>query len=437
VNTEKLKYTPVNTKSILISYPECLYILYMSGANGLVDFYVQLFHILTKYAYEYTPSPEHSLQHLSFPTQVYDDTMNTYTRRQHLAQDLSTLFQAYNNMIHVKSTNHQMDVNNNNNNNNKEEDQEEGQDSIVAYAIPTFQAPKGFFKDYHFEKSLSFPSDTKIIHQLLSVAAAQQQNKSSTTSVRLSSAYLNPTPKLLSILTQFGSTLYGRKQDHVGVQGDRNQDFTPNLGGKVILLTAGSTSHGFAPKKNKRGVGKDRSWVPTAFQHIVDDISSLILPRGGNIILYERQGWTFHAKGLWLTINEQILRHGHTDIIQSPDSPQNHSSTYSILKPECTLLATVVGSGNFGYRSETLDFESNTILIMNRRNHTKSRLKTAQLLVQDWNALCHHVTPYQSTTFNKDVALKAMRQESFSMYYKSRMKRFGLKTVVRFGRIFF
>ena len=371
----------------------------------MVDFYAQLFDILSNYAIEY--KHEQSYNHPN-PTHFHD----TLTRREHLAQALSTLFQGGCNTI--RPTSHDKnDMHGNANTQVKgaEDKEEEDDDAIVAYAVPTFQAPGGFFPN-----RLSFPSDTTVIQKWLQVAL--QQDSSST--IRLSSAYLNPTPSLLSVLTQFG---YYNDLNQARQEKDDEADkeySTRTNGGKAILLTAGTTSHGFAPKKNKRSLGKDRSWIPTAFHHILDDISSFIIPRGGNIILYERPGWTFHVKGIWLTTMED-----HHDM-------KNTHCTFDITKPESTLLGTVVGSSNFGFRSEKLDFESNTLLLMNRQTTPNQRMKTAQLLVRDWNSLCHHVTPFQSNKLSPKT-----KPESLSVYYKNRMKRLGLRAVIRLGKIFF
>ena len=340
----------------------------------MVDFYAKLFHALSRYAHEYHPYTRYNRR---------THSNDTFARREHLFRDLSNLFQA--SCTITPTDNKGMDA-------NIEEE------TIVAYAVPTFQAPMGFF-----HKELSFPSDCIVIRNWLNTAI--QQNPSST--IRLSSAYLNPTSELLSVFKKFGF--------------DPTQKLNRSSFGKVILLTAGATSHGFAPKRNKRGLGKDRSWIPLVFHHIMADVASHIIPRGGNIILYERPGWTFHSKGLWLTKGEN-----HDMNLSSP--------SVHIAKPESTLVGTVVGSGNFGFRSEKLDFESNALLVMNPYIRPHERMKTAHMLAQDWNDLCRcNVTPFQSMT----NPAKNIPEFSSSSYYKHIVQRLGLRALIRVGKIFF
>mmetsp|Transcript_17518 Transcript_17518/g.20909 ORF Transcript_17518/g.20909 Transcript_17518/m.20909 type:complete len:204 (-) Transcript_17518:11-622(-) len=112
-------------------------------------------------------------------------------------------------------------------------------------------------------------------------------------------------------------------------------------------------------------------------------------------MLYEPKGWTFHAKGLWLTTtsssNSTVAsnlseegdvgvkdggasrnRGGGVDSSAIPndnDEAQNRMTTTDY--DDSIMLASIVGSGNFGSRSENLDFESNCILVVNP-SYTKS-----------------------------------------------------------------
>ena len=178
--------------------------------------------------------------------------------------------------------------------------------AVVAYAIPTFGHPG---------LSLPFPSDTQQLTTLLTATAQEGLT------VRLASAYLNPTQPFLRLLEK------------------QQSDCT--------LLTAGPQSHGFAPKP---GVKRTGDFVPKFFAHQSQQLSEHF-----NLLFYNRPGWTFHAKGLW------------------------------VLSKEGNLVAAVVGSGNYGYRSEQRDVESNLILIF--PNETSP---IQQELLREWQRLCEY-----------------------------------------------
>jgi CDP-diacylglycerol--glycerol-3-phosphate 3-phosphatidyltransferase len=137
--------------------------------------------------------------------------------------------------------------------------------------------------------------------------------------VFLASAYLNPTPTFQSKL-----------------QACRH----------CTLLTASPSSHGFAPKP---GVRRKGDFVP----HFFGAHSMELADQHHHVVWYHRPGWTFHAKGMWIL------------------SPQGH------------LVAAVVGSGNYGYRSEQRDVESNVILVF---PETDSEIQ--QALLEEWHQLC-------------------------------------------------
>lgn len=212
---------------------------------------------------------------------------------------------------------------------------------VIAYAIPTFQTPKGFFPT-----SLNFPMDAEVTRRLL--LAAHELN--STTNVRLASAYLNPTPRLTSTLQYFDN---------------------------LQLLTAGPKSHGFAPKPNQPRRG---DWVPSIFSALYAELE-MRLPHA-KFLYYERDGWTFHAKGLWISRRE---------------------------KNDSSLFAAIVGSGNFGARSEAMDAESNTILLFPNQ---ESELQTN--LEAEWKSMCQyahkgHAIEFPETSWRVKAALPIIR----------------------------
>eukprot|EP00548_Thalassiothrix_antarctica_P008973 CAMPEP_0194136340 /NCGR_PEP_ID=MMETSP0152-20130528/6368_1 /TAXON_ID=1049557 /ORGANISM="Thalassiothrix antarctica, Strain L6-D1" /LENGTH=402 /DNA_ID=CAMNT_0038832955 /DNA_START=52 /DNA_END=1257 /DNA_ORIENTATION=- len=175
------------------------------------------------------------------------------------------------------------------------------EDDVVAYAIPTFQHPT---------LPLPFPSDKEQLRNLFEITTEEG------CSVKLASAYLNPTPWMISYLLKHKS---------------------------CDVLTAGPISHGFAPKPGMRRVGDFVTpWYAAKTLELQDK-------HGLSIKWYNRPGWTFHAKGLW------------------------------IISPHGKLVAAVVGSGNYGFRSEYRDLESNCILIFPQES---SAIQEA--LLQEW-----------------------------------------------------
>lgn len=157
----------------------------------------------------------------------------------------------------------------------------------VAVCVPTFHHPQ--ITPPHD----LLASDVDITLSLLKESA--QENSS----VQLASAYLNPSAPLLQALSRHP---------------------------QVDFLTAGRLSHGFKPKPKAGNKGK--AWIPTVFDHLQ---YQALLPNT-RLWHWQREGWTFHAKGLWIREGED-------------------------------LSAAVVGSSNFGRRSFERDMESNLVLV--------------------------------------------------------------------------
>jgi CDP-diacylglycerol--glycerol-3-phosphate 3-phosphatidyltransferase len=201
---------------------------------------------------------------------------------------------------------------------------------IVAVAIPTFHAPRGFWSE---TADLEYLTDIEATLSLLEEGSRNSEQDSedecgyrnthtnSTYSmqppqVQLSSAYLNPTVDLLDVLSKYP---------------------------QVELLTAGRLSHGFKPKAKAGNKGKD--WIPTVFDHLAD--TSLLQLPGAKLYHWERPGWTFHGKGIWI----------------------RECCSYRMDGDPCTgdvvadVAAAVVGSSNFGGRSFERDMESNLLLV--------------------------------------------------------------------------
>jgi CDP-diacylglycerol--glycerol-3-phosphate 3-phosphatidyltransferase len=313
---------------------------YMSFTNsgaGLVDFYAELCDVLCKYALRY----DGKQQDITSMTTLFTSEHDTV---KHQLEE--SLMQLYNGDIY-------------NNTKNVEENQSHAS-PVVAFAVPTFQMPESFLN-----RPPRFRSDIQTTCSLLQSTLDDETSLS----VRLSSAYLNLTPSLLSILSKFG------RQNH-----DRNTN-----NGSAYLLTAGAISHGFAPKKGKRQkqsvgiINKIKDSIPDAFMSLVKQVAESIIKRGGKVLMYERAGWTFHAKGLWITADGQqsSIRQVQREII--------HDSY--------TLVGTVIGSGNYGARSEDLDVESNLVLIFNEtasQGDTQASLEIKSCVIAEWNDMCQY-----------------------------------------------
>ena len=346
------------------------YLHLVEGGGGLVDAYADIVQALCDHADVY--------HHDSTST---EDKRTVVNRRKTSREDLQTA------LTEIMTT-----TTSNEDSNAGYFCSSTGNDPIVAVAVPTFQAPK-----YFFHTATTFPFDTQIIFSLLETAASeaavsanQNKQKSDSTAklnVRLSSAYLNPTNSMLQVLTQIMATT------------------TVTL----EFLTAGRISHGFAPKKKKAG-DKGKDWIPTVFEEVAQRAHQrLVMSKESSVgqqqsngkkdsevdeavvklRYYNRPGWTFHAKGLWLVEQHETAVHGTKRKIEEPvkgDSTENkisdgHSSTHN-----SSVAAVVCGSGNYGARSETLDMESNCILIL----PPDSPLQ--QPAQQEWHEMIQHTT---------------------------------------------
>ena len=306
------------------------YMLFTNGGGGLVDFYAGLCNTLSSYAIKYDG------QSSLISSENFDNA-----RKQELESSLTKLF--------VDET--QTSI--------PDPDSDKDASGAVAYAIPTFQMPNSFLG-----RPFQFKSDIDACEDLLLAAVESEQDMS----VRLSSAYLNLTPRLRSLLTMFGNRR--------GV-------------GAPYVLTAGAMSHGFAPKKRKESkqnrvglVEKVKSSIPEAFLTLVKEASQSIIACGGKVLLYERSGWTFHAKGVWLAASDA----------DAPRRELIHDST--------SIISAIIGSGNYGSRSEDLDVESNCILVFNDRSKNE---KVKESVANEWNDMCKHSTTPVNLEVRGDV----------------------------------
>ena len=204
----------------------------------------------------------------------------------------------------------------------------------AVHIIPTFQSPHTANQPFVTKSGLTVPSDEDVITTLLQTALEES------CTIRMASAYLNPTPRIL---------------DALGTNGYHSHTESTHSSPPVTFLTAAPDSHGFSPKP---GVKRKGDWVPQAFTQICKDLSASQYHRNlhqHSLLWYSRPSWTFHGKGIWIY------------------SPDGH------------LVAATAGSGNYGYRSYRRDMESNVALLFPQ---TQSTIQTA--LDQEWEALAQH-----------------------------------------------
>ena len=124
----------------------------------------------------------------------------------------------------------------------------------------------------------------------------------------------------------------------------------------LAVLTAAPEAHGFA---GARGVA---SFVPAAYGVMEHRLLSRLSARREGVSLREfnRPGWQFHAKGLWL------WPPGGADV----EAP----------------VATLVGSSNYGVRSAARDVEAQLAVVT-----THAGLRAA--LQREWLQLSEHAPP--------------------------------------------
>jgi len=370
------------------------YLHLVDGANGLVDFYAELVEILCHHSNEYQITPPVGATSTSTSTSTSTTVSNKCARQNRNSKDeflreITQHFQDPNQCsASIASAQDLFAVG----------DDDEKNRKIVAVGVPTFQAPVGFFRetdgtngdgdndDDHDKKltpasiardvvassstfwslfridqqppdRVNFVTDLEATLNLLKEAgksnnssngngnAASSKDRHYT--VQLSSAYLNPTTSLLSVLKE----------------GFRNVEF----------LTAGRISHGFKPKKkdcNEGSQGTDWT-IPSVFDKLVDECMSFLRSTtttsassgsdtkrtsgiDARLFYWERPDWTFHAKGIWMTEKEE-----NTDFVSNNKTTIEDDDTTK----SGEVAAVVIGSSNFGYRSFCRDMESNLVMV--------------------------------------------------------------------------
>jgi CDP-diacylglycerol---glycerol-3-phosphate 3-phosphatidyltransferase len=264
---------------------------------------------------------------------------------------------------------------------------------IVAYAIPTFQAPKLYARSSTALQLLNHEQTlTNLLEAVRSAANVSDDidgQRRFAVTARVATAYMNPTRPFLDALARCCD--------------------------RAVFLTAGMASHGFAPKKDQhqslqRVEDQSRGWaIPNVFRHASrravrhitrqqqrrrhqprSDAPEPLQKHGAaQVAYYQRPGWTFHAKGMWLSMQDPKAA--------PRDGPDKGAVTFS---PTERLVAVCTGSGNYGARSALRDMESNLILIFpSTSGVTEESASGAAPSMQDsnplvrqhveeWNRLC-------------------------------------------------
>lgn len=132
------------------------------------------------------------------------------------------------------------------------------------------------------------------------------------------------------------------------------------------VLSAGAISHGFA----------GASGAASLLSPLYARLHARAVRAGVPLTEYSREGYTYHAKGLWMWAPP----HGSNSSGESSENfPENSE------KGPCV---TVVGSSNFGCRSVYRDLESQVVLLTENENLQRR-------LGAEWEALRRYAAPVQ------------------------------------------
>ncbi|OEU11783.1 hypothetical protein FRACYDRAFT_244906 [Fragilariopsis cylindrus CCMP1102] len=438
------------------------YLHIVQGGNGLVHFYTKLIDILcshsNEYKYKYKYKYKYDDDDNENSSNENRNVTNKKNRRDEFLREITEHFQDPNYPSGAVTSAQDLFTGRKGayGNSNGDDDDDDDEKKIVAVGIPTFQAPIGFFRNqYHADDdddnykinttTIATAKPVSIIREVVSAWSTfwslirinkqpkdkvdfitdveatlnllqEAGNLNNTTnndninsshySIQLSSAYLNPTSTLLSVI-RFGFR-------------------------KIELLTAGTISHGFRPKNkdcNQGSQGTDWT-IPSIFQKLVDDCmvslrqhrqsssTSNTYTNTKNSIMdarlyhWERPQWTFHAKGIWLREEEEeeiedekkkkyaIDTTNEEEYNNNSDATATTSTTVTSIISDngdtSEVAAVVVGSSNFGYRSFCRDMESNLMLVFppsssnstnNNNDNDYDNGIIARSFGQEWNNL--------------------------------------------------
>lgn len=191
--------------------------------------------------------------------------------------------------------------------------------------------------------------DNRTLFQLLrSLPSLPPSDK---VSLDFATGYLNLTDKLLQILAN------ACRQGH-----------------RIAVSTASEEANGWF------GAHSVFKYIPGMYSAILLNAMKFVKKEGCTdekkfrFFEYQRKGWSYHGKGLWLS----LLEKSGTDAVRAPSSTDESSLPFF----------TIIGSSNFGYRSSERDTESQLYILttdaMLQRRLGKER--------DDILSFCHQVS---------------------------------------------
>ncbi|KAL8279179.1 hypothetical protein RQP46_008435 [Phenoliferia psychrophenolica] len=130
----------------------------------------------------------------------------------------------------------------------------------------------------------------------------------------------------------------------------------------VRIVAASPEANGFL---NSRGVSK---YIPPAYTHLQKEFHDEAVRQATSrkreshieIREWKREGWTYHAKGIWLT--PSLASTTRTPHESSPFSDPNERDEEIKLNHPLAPYLTLIGSSNYGRRSAERDLEANVLL---------------------------------------------------------------------------
>lgn len=192
-------------------------------------------------------------------------------------------------------------------------------------------------------KSTELPALTLLLTTLQTPSFANSR-------VTFTAGYFNPTPSLTSLLL---SSLTPPQQPQPKSQNPQQKQQTqtpPSQPTALTIIAASPQANGFYNSPGISGLLPAaytllcRRFLEAAERRNLGDRVNLLEWRRGTV--GEEGGWTYHAKGLWVTLPSS------TENTEQKNPSEN-------IGPHITLI----GSSNYTLRSNTLDLEANALVV--------------------------------------------------------------------------
>lgn len=151
------------------------------------------------------------------------------------------------------------------------------------------------------------------------------------------------------------------------------------------ILTASPYANGFFGSKGISGL------LPAAYTHL--SLRFLQAARGNNIQLREWQrgivgqqnGWTYHAKGLWVTLPAELQRENASSTPNKTSSDLNTSFDGKDSGAPAGPSVTLIGSSNYTTRSYGLDLEVGAMVVTKDEGLMRKLKREEELLMGHTN----------------------------------------------------